>query len=76
MTYKEHLIFVATRRDAGGCFWLPLANVCWSEGEKKHMVSIKGRPQDRFVYSTEAEASAVGIAREWVDNHVRNGPLA
>lgn len=41
MTDKEHLIFVATRRDAGGCFWLPLANVCWSEGEKKHMVSIE-----------------------------------
>ncbi len=70
MTYKEHLIFVATRRDAGGCFWLPLANVCWDEGEKKHVVSLKGRPEDRFVYSTEAEASAVEIAREWVDNHV------
>ncbi len=70
MTYKEHLIFVATRRDAGGCFWLPLANVCWGEGEKKHVVSLKGRPEDRFVYSTEAEASAVEIAREWVDNHV------
>jgi hypothetical protein len=71
MTYKEHLIFVATRRDAGDCFWLPLANVCWSEGEKKHMVSIKGRPQDRFVYSTEAEACALEIAREWVDSHVQ-----
>jgi len=75
MTYKKHLIFVATRRDAGDCFWLPLANVCWSEGAMKHMVSIKGRPQDRFVYSTEAEASAFGIAQEWVDNHVRKGPL-
>ena len=66
MTYKEHLIFVATRRDAGGCFWLPLANVCWSEGEKKLMVSVKGRPQDRFVYASEAETSAFDIARQWV----------
>jgi hypothetical protein len=72
MTYKEHLIFVATRRDAGGCFWLPLASVCWSEGEKKHVVSIKGRPQDRFIYVSEAETSAIEIAREWVDTHVQN----
>jgi hypothetical protein len=25
----------------GTAFWLPLANVCWSEGEKKHVVSIQ-----------------------------------
>jgi hypothetical protein len=74
MTYKEHLIFVATQRDAGGCFWLPLANVCWSDGEKKHVVSIKGRPQDRFVYACEAENSATQIARTWVDTHAQNGP--
>lgn len=72
MNYKEHQIFVAIRRDAGGCFWLPIANVCWSEGERKHMVSLKGRSQDRFLYPSEAEAAAVEIAREWVDNHVRN----
>jgi len=70
MTYKEHLIFVATQRDAGDCFWLPLANVCWSEGENNHLVSIKGRPQDRFLYASEAETSAIEIARKWVDNHV------
>ena len=69
MTYKEHLIFVATQRDAGGCFWLPVASVSWSEGERKHVVCIKGRPQDRFVYSTEAENSAISIARQWVDDH-------
>jgi hypothetical protein len=27
MTYKEHLIFVAIRRDGGGFLWLPLAPV-------------------------------------------------
>jgi len=70
MPYKEHLIFVATQRDAGDCFWLPLANVCWSEGENNHLVSIKGRPQDRFLYASEAETSAIEIARKWVDNHV------
>ena len=71
MIYKEHLIFVATRRDAGGCFWHPLANVWWSEGEIKHSVSLKGRPKDCFVYACEAETSAIKIAREWVDTHVR-----
>jgi hypothetical protein len=75
MTYKEHLISVAIRRDAGDCFWLPLASVCWSEGKKKHLVSIKGRPQDRFVYASEAETSALERAREWVDTHVQNGSL-
>ena len=74
MTYKEHLIFVATQRDAGDCFWLPLASVCWSEGENNRLVSIKGRAQDRFIYASEAETSAVEIAREWVDTHVQNGP--
>ena len=73
MTYKEHLIFVASRLDPGGCFWLPLATVCWSEGAKKHLVSIKGRAHDRFVYSSEAETSAIEIARDWVDTHVHNG---
>jgi hypothetical protein len=75
MTYKEHRIFVATRRDSGGCFWLPLANVCWSEGETKHVVSVKGRPQDRFLYASEAETSAIEIAREWVDIHAQDGSL-
>jgi len=74
MTYKEHQIFVASQRDAGDCFWLPLASVCWSEGENNRLVSIKGRPQDRFLYASEAETSAVEIAREWVDTHVQNGP--
>ncbi len=73
MTYKEHLIFVATQRDAGDCFWLPVASVCWSEGERKHVASLKGRPQDRFVYASEAEISAIETARVWVDNHVQNG---
>ena len=68
MTYKEHLIFSDVRRDAGDCFWLPLASVCWKEGEKKHVVSIKSRPQDRFVHAAEAEKSAIKTAREWVDN--------
>jgi hypothetical protein len=54
ITYKEHLIFDAIRRDAGGCFWLPVARVSWGEAERKHAVCIKGRSQDRFVYSTEA----------------------
>ena len=74
MTYKEHQIFVASHRDAGDCFWLPLASVCWSEGENNYLVSIKGRAQDRFIYVSEAETSAVEIAREWVDTHVHNGP--
>ncbi|MGH7797584.1 MAG: hypothetical protein ACREQ2_22215 [Candidatus Binatia bacterium] len=73
MTYKEHLIFVDVRRDAGDCFWLPLASVCWNEEEKKHVVAIKGRPQDRFVRAVEAENSAIQMAREWVDAHVQNG---
>jgi hypothetical protein len=75
MTYEEHLIFVATRRDAKGCFWAPLASVCWSEGKKKHLVSIKDRSQDRFVYSAGANASVGEVAQEWVDNDVRNSPL-
>ena len=75
MTYKEHLIFVTTRRDAGDCFWLPLASVCWSEGENNHLVVIKGRPQDRFSYASEAEACATETVREWVDKHVRNGTI-
>ena len=74
MTYKEHLIFIAVQRDAGDCFWLPLADVCWSEGENKHVVFLKGRPQDRFVYAAQAEASALEIAREWVNRRVRNNP--
>lgn len=74
MTYKEHLIFIDVRRDAGDCFWLPLASVCWNEEGKKQMVSIKGRPQDRFVHATEAEKSAFQIACEWVDNRLRNRP--
>jgi len=45
MTYKEHLIFVATQRDAGDCFWLPVASISWSEREIKRVVSLKGRPQ-------------------------------
>ena len=73
MTYKEHLIFVAAQRDAGGCFWLPMASVCWSEGERKHVVSLKGRPQDRFALLTDAENSAVSIAHQWVDNRRQNG---
>ena len=72
MTYKEHVIFVDVRRDAGDCFWLPLASVCWNEGEKEHVVSIKGCPQDRFVRAAEAENSAIQIAREWVNAHVQN----
>ena len=75
MTYKEHLIFVATQRDAGGCFWLPMASVCWSDGIRKHVVSLKGRPQDRFVLLTDAENSAVSIAHQWVDDHSQNGSL-
>ncbi len=59
MTY---LIFVATRRDAGDCFWLPLASACWSEGEKKHVVSAKGPSRrllyNRFIYASEAETPA------------------
>ena len=39
---------------------------CLLEREKKHLVSLKGRPQDRFVYSTEGETFAVAMAREWV----------
>ena len=74
MTYKEHLIFIDVRRDAGDCFWLPLANVCWSEEGKKQVVSIKGRPQDRFVDAAGAGNSAFQIAREWVDNRLRNRP--
>jgi hypothetical protein len=74
MTYKGHLIFVATQRDAGDCFWLPVASVSWSEREIKRVVSLKGRPQDRFIYSTEAENSAIAIARKWVDNHIQNCP--
>ena len=73
MTYKEHLIFVATQRDAGGCFWLPMASVCWSDGIRKLVVSLKGRPQDRFVLLTDAENSAVSIAHKWVDDHSQNG---
>ena len=72
MTYKEHLIFVATQRDAGGCFWLPMASVCWSEGVRKHVVSLKGCPQDRFVLLTDAKNSAVSIAHKWVDNRRQN----
>ena len=72
MTYKEHLIFVAAQRDAGGCFWLPVVSVSWSEGERKHVVSLKGRPQDRFVLLTDAENSAVSIAHQWVDNRRQN----
>ena len=72
MTYKEHLIFIDVRRDAGDCFWLPLASVCWNEEGKRQVVSIKGRPQDRFVHAAEAENSAFQIAREWVDNRLRN----
>jgi len=72
MTYKEHLIFVATQRHAGGCFWLPMASVCWSDGIRKHVVSLKGRPQDRFVLLTDAENSAVSIAHKWVDDHSQN----
>ena len=75
MTYKEHLIFVATQRDAGGCFWLPMASVCWSDGIRKHVVSLKGRPQDRFVLLTDAENSAVSIAHKWVDDHSQNSSL-
>jgi hypothetical protein len=67
--YKEHLIFIAIQRDTGGCFWLPMASVAWQEGEKKHAVLIKVRPQDRFVYSTEAENAAISVAHKWVDNH-------
>jgi hypothetical protein len=67
----EHLIFVAIRRDAGDWFWRPLANVCWSEREKKTVVSLKGRPEDRFVYSTEAETFAIAMAREWVDKVIK-----
>jgi hypothetical protein len=74
MTYKEHLIFVATQRDAGGCFWLPLASLCWSDAEKKHMISIKGRAQDRCINASEAESCAIELARTWIDNHARNGP--
>jgi len=51
MTYKEHLIFVAIQRDAGDCFWLPVASVSWTEREIKRVVSLKGHPQDRFVYA-------------------------
>ena len=74
MTYKEHLIFIDVRRDAGDCFWLPLASVCWTEGDDKHVVSIKRRPQDRFVHAAEAENSAIRIAREWIDNRIQHGP--
>jgi hypothetical protein len=73
MTYKEHLISVETQRDVGGCFWLPMASVSWSAGERKHVVFLKGRPQDRFVYSNDAENSAISIACKWVDNHSQNG---
>ena len=73
MTYKEHLIFVAAQRDAGGCFWLPVVSVSWSEGERNHVVSLKGCPQDRFVLLTDAENSAVSIAHQWVDNRRQNG---
>jgi hypothetical protein len=38
------------------------------------VVSIKGRPQDRFIYASEAETCAIELAREWVDNHIRNDP--
>ena len=48
MIYKEHQIFVAIRRDAGGCFWLPLANVCWSEGERKTWSRLKVVPKTTF----------------------------
>jgi len=34
--------------------------------KRNNWVSLKGRPQDRFVYSTEAETFAVAMAREWV----------
>jgi len=42
------------------------------EGEKKHVVSIKSRPEDRFVHAAEAEKSAIKTAREWVDNRALN----
>jgi len=75
MTYKEHLIFAAIQRDAGDCFWLPVASVSWTEREIKRVVSLKGRPQDRFVYSTEAENSAILIAQKWVDDHSQKSSL-
>jgi hypothetical protein len=40
------------------------------------VVSIKGRPQDRFIYASQAETSAVEIGREWVDNDVPNGDFS
>lgn len=74
MTYKEHRIFVDVCRDAGDCFWLALASVCWTEEEDRHVITLKRRPQDRFVHAAEARDSAIRLAREWVDQRIQNGP--
>ena len=74
MTYREHQIFIDVWRDAGDCFWLALTSVSWAEGENKHVITLKRRPQDRFVRATEAKDSAIRSACEWVDNRIRNGP--
>jgi hypothetical protein len=73
MTYKKHLIFVAAQRDAGGCFWLPIASISWSEGERRVVIPLKGHPQDRFIHLIEAEKHAISMARKWVDSHSQNG---
>jgi hypothetical protein len=74
MTYKEHLIFVATQRDIGGCFWLPSPMFVGAR-EKTSIASLLKVVLKTILYIPRRLRFALSRWRAsgWVDNHIQNG---
>jgi len=66
MTYKEHLIFAATRRDAGGCFLATVIEMIIAEDRSLQSSDVYGamvRNRAKLAYNSVAG---------WLES---NGPM-
>ena len=67
LVHKGRLVICfAFRNDSNG-FWIPSADISWTEDDCKHVHSITG-PQSRFLNKQDAEAFILDTAKAWIDS--------
>jgi hypothetical protein len=67
LIYKDRLLVYFAFQDASKSFWIPSADISWTQDDCKHVHQITG-PQSRFHTKQDAEAFILDTAKAWIDS--------